>query len=142
MIATIAYIGYNILASIIGVIAKLPDVTTTHQKTTNIAVGQFLSDGTIISPPLFLITLIALLLWATTSRRRLVARTCTLLVVIGVGLTVIAELSGLSPRPSLFTAGKWDLAIAVGFVFGVFGATVIATGSVRLYRSFARGKIS
>jgi uncharacterized membrane protein len=142
ILATIAYIGYNVLASIIGVIAKLPDVTTTHQKTTNVTLGQFLSDGTIVSPPLFLMIPIALLLWATTGRRRLVRRICTLLVMIGAGLTVLAELTGLSPRPSIFTAAKWDLVIAVGIVFAVFGVAVIATGLVRLYRSFAAGKAS
>jgi hypothetical protein len=136
VVTGLAYIGYNVVASIVGLIAKLPDVTSTHQKTTTITVGQFLSDGTIVSPPLFLMVAAALLLWGATNRRAFIARTCTLALAVGVALTVIAEVTGLSPRPSLFTEAKWNLAIAVGIIFAAFGAAVIVVALRRLYLSF------
>ncbi len=56
------WMGYNVLASLLGWIFGLPDIPNTHARNTDIALGQIVwSNGTIISPPLFVIVIAGLL---------------------------------------------------------------------------------
>jgi hypothetical protein len=137
--AIIAYIGYNLIATLVGILAKLPDVTTTHATTDHVPLGQVIfPDGTIISPPLLLMLVAALLWWGIISRRRVLAPVCGSLLILGAALTSFAEVTGLGNRPSLFSAAKWHVAIAVGTIYGVIGLTVVITGVAYLYQTIAQ----
>ena len=138
VVAAVAYIAFNVIASMVGVVAKLPDVTTTHAKTDNVPLGQVLfPDGTIISPPLALMVIAGLLLWGALNHRVVVSRVCTALLILGVALTSIAEVTGLADRPSLCSPAKWHVAVVVGSTYGVIGFVAVVAGVVYLFSTLA-----
>jgi hypothetical protein len=136
--AITGYIGYNVIATLVGILARLPDVTTTHATTDQVPLGQVIvPDGTIISPPLILMVVAGLLLWGVTSRRKVLGPVCASLLILAAALTSIAEVTGLGNRPALFSAAKWHVAVAVGTIYGVIGLTVVIAGVAYLYQTFA-----
>jgi hypothetical protein len=136
--AIIAYIGYNVIATLAGIIARLPDVTTTHATTDQVPLGQVIfPDGTIISPPLIFMVLAALLLWGVISNRKALGAACASLLILGAALTSIAEVTGLGNRPSLFSPAKWHVAVVAGTIYGVIGLAVVITGVAFLYHALA-----
>jgi hypothetical protein len=127
--AVAVFIGYNVLVSVIGLIARLPDVTASGATTDSITIGQVLyGNGTIMSPPLVTMAAGALLLWGARAGRLLIACACTAVLVAATALASIDEVEGFSPRPLIYTTGKWDFAIALGVIFAVIGAAVVVTG--------------
>jgi hypothetical protein len=127
--AVAVFIGYNVLVSVIGLIARLPDVAASGARIDSITIGQVLyGNGTIMSPPLVTMAAGALLLWGARAGRLLIACACTTVLVAVTALASIDEVEGFSPRPVIYTAAKWDLAIALGVIFAVVGAAVVVTG--------------
>jgi hypothetical protein len=123
------YIGYNVVASVIGLIAKLPDLPATHAHTDHIAVREVLiGNGTIMSPPLVFMVVAALLLWGSLNRRMVLARICVALLILGVGLTAVDEAFGFNDKPSLYSPAKWHLAVTIGGIFVAIGAIVVGSG--------------
>jgi hypothetical protein len=123
------------LASIIGLVAKLPDLPATHARTDHLSVSQVLfGDGTIMSPPLVLMVVVVLLLLGSTVRNIWGARVCTGLLILGVAVTAVDEAIGFGNRPALYSDAKWNLALTIGSVFIVVAAAVVVTG-IRRARS-------
>jgi hypothetical protein len=134
--AVAVFIGYNVLVSVIGLIAKLPDVVASGGKTDSITIGQVLyGNGTIMSPPLFTMVAAALLLWGARARRLVIAGVCTAVLALVTAVASIDEVGGFSPKPVIYSAAKWDLAIALGTIFAVIGVAVVATGIWYLTKS-------
>jgi hypothetical protein len=148
--AVAVFIGYNVLVSVIGLIAKLPDVVASGAKTDSITIGQVLyGNGTIMSPPLLTMAAAGLLLWGARARRFLVACACTTVQALVTAVASLDEVEGFSPRPAIYTAAKWDFAIALGVIFAVIGVAVVVSGiwylvtSIRLaLRSRDRGRLA
>ena len=146
--AVAVFISYNVLVSVIGLIAKLPDVVASGAKTDSITIGQVLyGNGTIMSPPLLAMVPGALLLWGARAGRLLIACACTTALTLVTAIASLDEVEGFSPRPLIFSAAKWDFAIALGVIFAVIGVAVVVTGirylskSIRLaLRSRDRGR--
>jgi hypothetical protein len=139
--AVAVFTGYNVLVSLIGLIAKLPDVVASGARTGSITIGQVLyGNGTIMSPPLLAMVAVALLLWGARARRFLVACACTTVLTLLTAVASLDEVEGFSPRPAMYTAAKWDFAITLGVVFAVIGVAVVVCGiwylgtSIRLAR--------
>jgi hypothetical protein len=127
--AIVGYIGFNIVATVVGVLAGLPDVTTTHATTDAVPIGQvFFPDGTIISPPLVFMIVAALLLWGVQRGHPVWSRVCAVLLILGAAVTSLAEVTGLGSRPALFSAGKWHIAVVTGSIYGAIGLAVVVTG--------------
>jgi hypothetical protein len=57
--AIIAYIGYNIIATLVGIIARLPDVTTTHATTDQVPLGQVIFRPSLFSPAKWYVAVVA-----------------------------------------------------------------------------------
>jgi hypothetical protein len=127
--AVAIFIAYNVLVSVIGLIAKLPDVVASGVKTDSITIGQVLyGNGTIMSPPLAAMVAGALLLWGARARRLVIAGACTTVLILVTAVASLDEVEGFSPRPVIYTAAKWDFAIALGVVFAVIGVAVVVSG--------------
>jgi hypothetical protein len=127
--AVAVFIGYNVLVSVIGLIAKLPDVVASGAKTDSITIGQVIyGNGTIMSPPLLATVAAALLLWGARARRFLVACACTAVLTLVTAVASLDEVEGFSPRPAIYTAARWDFAIALGVIFAVIGVAVVVSG--------------
>jgi hypothetical protein len=134
--AVAVFIGYNVLVSVIGLIAKLPDVVASGAKTDSITIGQILyGNGTIMSPPLVAMVAGALLLWGARARRFLVACAWTAVLTLVTAVASLDEVEGFSPRPAIYTAAKWDFAIVLGVIFAVIGVAVIVSGIWYLVKS-------
>jgi hypothetical protein len=139
--AVAVFIGYNVLVSVIGLIAKLPDVVASGAKTDTITIGQVIyGNGTIMSPPLLAMVAAALLLWGARARRFLVACGCATVLTLVTAVASLDEVEGFSPRPAIYSAAKWDFAITLGVIFAVIGVAVVVSGiwylvtSIRLVR--------
>jgi hypothetical protein len=127
--AVAVFIGYNVLVSVIGLIAKLPDVVASGAKTDSITIGQVLyGNGTIMSPPLLFMVAAALLLWGARAGRLVIAGVCTTVLTLLTAIASLDEVEGFSPRPVIYAAAKWDFAIALGAVFAVIGVAVVVSG--------------
>jgi hypothetical protein len=134
--AVVVFIGYNLLVSVIGLIAKLPDVAASGAKTDSITIGQVLyGNGTIMSPPLLAMVAAALLLWGARASRLVIACICTAVLTLVTAVASLDEVEGFWPRPAIFTAAKWDFAIALGVIFAVIGAAVVVSGLWYLFKS-------
>jgi hypothetical protein len=134
--AVAVFIGYNVLVSAIGLIAKLPDVVASGAKTDSITIGQVLyGNGTIMSPPLLTMVAAALLLWGARAGRLVIACVCTTVLTVVTAIASLDEVEGFSPRPVIYTAAKWDFAIALGVIFAVIGVAVVASGIRYLSKS-------
>jgi len=134
--AVAVFIGYNVLVSVIGLIAKLPDVVASGAKTDSITIGQVLyGNGTIMSPPLLFMVAAALLLWGARARRLVIAGVCTTVLILVTAVASLDEVEGFSPRPVIYSAAKWDFAITLGAVFAVIGAALAAAGIWYLTKS-------
>jgi len=134
--AIAVFIGYNVLVSVIGLIAKLPDVVASGAKTDSITIGQVLyGNGTIMSPPLLAMVAAALLLWGARARRLLVACACTTVLTLVTAVASLDEVEGFSPRPAIYTAARWDFAIVLGVIFAVIGVAVVVSGIWYLVKS-------
>jgi hypothetical protein len=146
--AVAVFIGYNVLVSVIGLIAKLPDVVASGAKTDSITIGQVLyGNGTIMSPPLLAMVAAALLLWGARAGRFLVACACATVLTLVTAVASLDEVEGFTPRPVIYSLAKWDFAIALGVIFALIGVAVVASGiwyltkSIRLaLRSRDRGQ--
>jgi len=142
------FIGYNVLVSVIGLIAKLPDVVASGAKIDSITIGQVLyGNGTIMSPPLLAMVAAALLLWGARAGRLVIACACTTVLTLVTAVASLDEVEGFSPRPIIYSAAKWDFAIVLGVIFAVIGVAVVVSGiwylvkSIRLaLRSRDRGR--
>lgn len=134
VISVWAYVAYNVVASVVGLLVKLPDLPATHAHTDHLSVGQVLfTDGTIMSPPLVFMLAVVFLLLGSSARHLVVARVCAVLLIVGVGLTAVDEAGGFSNKPHLYSAGKWDLALTVGSIFVVLAALAVISGITWLY---------
>jgi hypothetical protein len=115
---------------------KLPDVAASGAKTDSITIGQVLyGNGTIMSPPLLAMVAAALLLWGARVRRLVVACACTTVLTLLTAVASLDEVEGSSPRPVIYTAAKWDFAIALGVIFAVIGVAVVVSGIRYLSKS-------
>jgi hypothetical protein len=129
LLASYVYIGVCVVISIIGLIAKLPDLPSSHAHTDSLTVGQVLvGNGTIMSPPLVLLIPIGLLAWGSTASRVWVARVTTAILTLLVAASVKDETQGFNDKPALFSSGKWHLCIALGVVFDIMGFVVVIAG--------------
>lgn len=134
--AVAIFIAYNVLVSVIGLIAKLPDVVVSGAKTDSITIGQVLyGNGTIMSPPLLTMVAAALLLWGARAGRLVIACACTTVLTVVAAIASLDEVEGFSPRPVIYTAAKWDFAIALGVIFAVIGVAVVVSGIWYLSKS-------
>ena len=134
--AVAVFIGYNVLVSVTGLIAKLPDVATSGARTDSITIGQVLyENGTIMSPPLVAMVVAALLLWGARVGRPVIAWAGTTVLTLLTAVASLDEVEGFSPRPAIYSAAKWDFAIGLGVVFAVIGVAVVATGIWYLSKS-------
>jgi hypothetical protein len=134
--AVAVFIGYNVLVSVIGLIAKLPDVVSSGAKTDSITIGQVLyGNGTIMSPPLMFMIAAALLLWGARARRLVLASVCTTVLTLVTAVASLDEVEGFSPRPVIYSLAKWDFAISLGVIFAAIGVAVVASGIWHLTRS-------
>jgi hypothetical protein len=133
--AVAIFIAYNVLVSVIGLIAKLPDVAASGAKTDSITIGQVLyGNGTIMSPPLIMVAA-ALLLWGARAGRLVIACACTTVLTVVTAIASLDEVEGFSPRPVIYTAAKWDFATAFGVIFAVIGVAVVVSGIRYLSKS-------
>jgi hypothetical protein len=141
--AIAVFIGYNVLVSVIGLIARLPDVATSGARTDSITIGQVLyGNGTIMSPPLVTMVAAALLLWGARAGRPVIACACTAVLTIVTAIASLDEVEGFSPRPAIYTAAKWDFAIALGVIFATVGVAVIVSGVRYLSSSIRQARRS
>jgi hypothetical protein len=134
--AVAVFIGYNVLVSVIGLIAKLPDVVASGGATDSITIGQvFFGNGTVMSPPLLAMVAAALLLWGARAGRLVIACACTTVLTLVTAVASLDEVEGFSPRPIIYSAAKWDFAITLGVIFAVIGVAVVASGIWYLSKS-------
>ncbi len=130
------FIGYNVLVTVIGLIAKLPDVVASGAKTDSITIGQVLyGNGTIMSPPLLAMVAAALLLWGARAGRLVIACACTTVLTLVTAVASLDEVEGFWPRPAIYSAAKWDFAITLGVIFAAIGVAVVASGIWYLSKS-------
>jgi hypothetical protein len=123
------FIGYNVLVSVIGLMAELPDVVASGARTDSITIGQVIyGNGTIMSPPLLAMVAAALLLWGARAGRLVIALVCTTVLTLVTAVASLDEVEGFSTRPAIYSAAKWDFAITLGVVFAVIGVAVVASG--------------
>jgi hypothetical protein len=57
-----------------------------------------------------------------------IACACTTVLTIVTAIASLDEVEGFSPRPVIYTAAKWDFAIALGVIFAVIGVAVVGSG--------------
>ena len=134
--AVAIFIAYNVLVSVIGLTAKLPDVVASGAKSDSITIGQVLyGNGTIMSPPLLAMVAAALLLWGARAGRLVIACACTTVLTVVTAIASLDEVEGFSPRPVIYTAAKWDFAIALGVIFAAIGVAVVVSGIQYLSKS-------
>jgi hypothetical protein len=135
------FILVNVVLSLVALVAKLPDLPHTHATTDRIATGTIIwGGGSIISPPLTFMVVLALLLWGALGRRPWLARACTVLIVVGTLVMAIDEFAGdggLRSRPALYSQAKWDLALILGWIFVLAAAAVVVSGVGWLATSIA-----
>ena len=121
LLTVAGYIGWNVVAAVVGLIAKLPDIPASHAHTDRLTLGQVLAgNGTIMSPPLVLMIPVGLLAWASMTSRVWVSRAATLITAALVAV--------FGDKPALYSTGKWHLCIALGTMFDIFGVAVMITG--------------
>lgn len=128
----VLFIAVNVVLSLVAWRDKLPDLPHTHATTDRIGLETVLwGNGSIISPPLVFMVVLALLLWGVVTRRTWVSIVCAVLLVAGTLVMAIDEYTGdggLKKRPALYSHSKWDLALALGWVFVVAAAAVVVSG--------------
>jgi hypothetical protein len=139
--AVVLFIALNVALSVVALAAKLPDLPHTHATTDHITVATVLwGDGSIISPPLFFMLVLALLLWGFVKGPVWLSMASAVLIVVGTAVMAIDELSGdggLRNKPALYSQSKWDLAVALGWIFIVAAGAIVVTGIGWLATSLA-----
>jgi len=143
------FVAVNVLLSVVALAAKLPDLPHTHATTDRLSIATVLwGGGSIISPPLVVMVVLALLLWAVLGRRPWLSRASAGLIVAGTLVMAIDEFAGdggLKAKPALYSQTKWDLALSLGWIFIISAAAVVVTGvgwlatSIRNPRPSPRG---
>ena len=127
----VLFIAVKVVLSFVALIAKLPDLPHTHATTDRITVGTVLwGDGSIVSPPLVFMGVLALLLWGTAARRTWLASASAVLIVVGTVVMAIDEYGGdggLKRKPALYSQSRWDLAVTMGWIFIVAAAAVVVS---------------
>jgi hypothetical protein len=127
------FIAVNVVLSVVALVAKLPDLPHTHATTDRIAVGTVLwGNGSIVSPPLLFMAVVAVLLWGALGHRRWLSRAGVALIVVGTLVMAIDEFAGdggLKRKPALYSQSKWDLVLILGWIFIVAAAAVVASGA-------------
>jgi len=129
--AVLLFIAVNVVLSLVAWPDKLPDLPHTHATTDRISLGTVLwGNGSIISPPLVFMAVVALLLWGALTDRKWLSRASAALIVVGAAVMAIDEYTGdggLKKRPALYSHSKWDLALALGWVFIATAAAVVVS---------------
>lgn len=128
----VLFTALNVALSLVAWRDKLPDLPHTHATTDRISLGTVLwGNGSIISPPLVFMVVVALLLWGVVTRRKWVSIVSAVLLVAGTLVMAIDEYSGdggLSKKPAVYSHSKWDLALALGWIFIAAAAAVVVSG--------------
>jgi hypothetical protein len=142
--AVYVFIAYNVLASVVGLVVKIPDVTTTQTSVAHMTVVSVIfTSGTLVSPPLIWMAVLGLLLWGATANRPWLSRTCTVLSMLAIALLARADVQTiLRGRPDLISSSKWNLAIIIGWIFIGIAAVAVASGITWLVRSLAHRRMS
>jgi hypothetical protein len=130
--AVVLFIALNVVLSVVALAARLPDLPHTHATTDHITVATVLwGNGSIISPPLVFMAVLALLLWGFVKGPAWLSIASALLLVVGSAVMAIDEFAGdggLKSRPALYSQSKWDLALTLGWIFIVAAAAVVVSG--------------
>lgn len=134
--ASFAYIGYTVVISLIGLLATFPDKS--HVASAHVTLGQVVFGyGTIMSPPLYFMAVIGLLLWGASAQSARLSRSSVALTVIGVLYSALVGISVLAGgHPDTYSIGKWAVALVLGVGFLVASAAVVAAG----LRSLLQGR--
>jgi hypothetical protein len=142
--AVYVFIAYNVLASVVGLVVKIPDVTTTQTSVVHMTVFSVLfTSGTLVSPPLIWMVVLGLLLWGAAANRPRLSNACTALSMIAIALLARADAQTiLRGRPDLISSSKWTLAVIIGWIFVGIAAAVVASGVTWLVQSLARRRVS
>jgi hypothetical protein len=138
------FIAYNVLASVIGLVVKIPDVTTTQTSVVHMTVFSVIfSSGTLVSPPLIWMAVLGLLVWGAAANRPWLSRVCTVLSMLAIALLARADAQTiLRGRPDLISSSKWNLAIVIGWISVGIAAVAVASGITWLVRSRAHRRMS
>jgi hypothetical protein len=127
------FIAVNVVLTLVAWLDKLPDLPHTHATTNRIGLGTVLwGNGSIISPPFVFMVVVALLLCGAVTTRTWLSRISAALLVAGMVAMAIDEYmgdGGLKTKPALYGQAKWDLAMALGWVFIAAAAAVVVTGA-------------
>jgi hypothetical protein len=138
------FIAVNVVLSVVALVAKLPDTPHTHATTDHITVGTVLwGNGSIISPPLYFMVVVGLLLWGVLARRKWLSIVSAVLLVVGTVVMAIDEFGGdggLTKRPVIYSQSKWDLAQVLGWIFIVAAVGVVVSAAGWLATSARRAE--
>jgi len=141
------FIGYNVLVSVIGLIANCPTSWRRAPRSTRSPSGRSSTETARLcrrrcwpwSPPHCCC--------GSTRGRLVIACACTTVLTLVTAVASLDEVEGFSPRPIIYSAAKWDFAIVLGVIFAVIGVAVVVSGiwylvkSIRLaLRSRDRGR--
>jgi hypothetical protein len=142
--AVYVFIAYNVLASVVGLVVKIPDVTTTQTSVAHMTVVSVIfSSGTLVSPPFIWMAVLGLLLWGAAANRPWLSRTCTVLSMLAIALLARADVQTiLRGRPDLISSSKWTLAVIIGWIFVGIAAVAVASGITWFVRSLAHRRMS
>jgi hypothetical protein len=142
--AVYVFIAYNLLASVVGLVVKLPDVTTTQTAVVHMTVFSVIfTSGTIVSPPLIWMVVLGLLLWGAAANRSWFSKACTLVSMFAIALLAWADAKTiLRGRPDLISSSKWTAAVIIGWIFVGIAVVAVASGISWLVHSLARRRVS
>jgi hypothetical protein len=142
--AVYVFIAYNVLASVVGLVVKIPDVTTTQTSVVHMTiVSVIFTSGTLVSPPLVWMVVLGLLLWGAVANRQWLSRAFALLSMLAIALLARADAQTiLRGRPDLVSSSKWTLAVTIGWIFVGIAAVAVASGVTWLVRSLAHRRVT
>jgi hypothetical protein len=110
-----AFFAFNLLGTLIGIVAALPASNGQHGDTHDVASQAFYGNGTALSPPFFLAVLLGICVLAATRSRGWPGRIGAFLIFLFAGFYASAgQLGELTTSTSPLTGTKWNLVVALG----------------------------
>jgi hypothetical protein len=129
LMAAWAFVGVNVLGTIIGGLAALPASNGQRGNVHDVAGQAVYGNGTAVSPPLFVTVALGLCVLAAARSSRWPGRLGAVLAFLFAGFYVSAgELGELTTGTSPLTGAKWDLVLALGALGIAAAALVLLAG--------------
>ncbi len=124
-----AFVGVNVLGTIVGGLAALPASNGQHGNIHDVGSQAVYGNGTAVSPPLFVTAALGLCVLAASRSSRWPGRLGAVLAFLFAGFYVSAgELGELTTGTSPLTGAKWELVLALGALGIATAAAVLLAG--------------